>query len=187
MKMKRGILLLTTACALFAACSKPATETAAVETAVDATVRGAELLAPFKSDLKQALTSGMQEGPAAAIEVCSELAPRIAASLSVDGVKMGRSSHKLRNPDNVAPDWLVPLIDGYASGGNELVPHAVALDHGRTGYAEPIIVQPVCLTCHGTELDEGVAAQIAALYPEDQATGFNAGDFRGVFWVEFQE
>jgi hypothetical protein len=129
----------------------------------------------------------MQEGPVAAIEVCSELAPGIAASLSVDGVKMGRSSHKLRNADNVAPDWLVPLIDGYASGGNELVPQTVALDHGRTGYAEPIIVQPVCLTCHGAELDEAVAAQIAALYPEDQATGFKAGDFRGVFWVEFQD
>ena len=186
--MKREILLLTAACALFAACSKPAAETAAVETAdaVDPAMRGAELLAPFKSDLKQALTGGMQEGPAAAIEVCSELAPGIAASLSIDGVKMGRSSHKLRNPDNVAPDWLVPLIDGYVSGGNDLAPQTVALDNGRTGYAEPIIVQPVCLACHGAELDESVAAQIAALYPEDQATGFSAGDFRGVFWVEFQ-
>jgi len=24
------------------------------------------------------------------------------------------------------------------------------------------------------------------LYPDDQATGFSEGDFRGVFWVEFQ-
>jgi hypothetical protein len=186
MKMKRGILLLAAACVLFAACSKPAAETAAVEAAdaIDPAARGAELLAPFKSDLKQALMSGMQEGPAAAIEVCSELAPGIAASLSVDGVKMGRSSHRLRNPENVAPDWLVPLIDGYASGGERL-PQTVALGEGRTGYAEPITVEPVCLTCHGVELDDAIAAQLAALYPEDRATGFSAGDFRGVFWVEF--
>ncbi len=147
--------------------------------------RGAALLAPFKKELQQALKSGLADGPVEAIEVCKVKAPGIAEALSVEGIRMGRSSHKLRNPDNAAPDWLVPLIDGYASGGKDLVPQTVALDHGRTGYAEPIIVQPVCLTCHGAELDAAVAAQIAALYPEDQATGFNAGDFRGVFWVEF--
>lgn len=94
------------------------------------------------------------------------------------------SSHRLRNPENAAPDWLVPLIDGYASGGERL-PQTVALGEGRAGYAEPITVEPVCLTCHGVELDDAIAAQLAALYPEDQATGFSAGDFRGVFWVEF--
>ena len=46
-------------------------------------------------------------------------------------------------------------------------------------------MQPLCLTCHGTELDPAIAAQIAASYPADEATGFAAGDFRGVFWVEF--
>ena len=187
--MKPGMFLVTIAAALVAACSEPPAEPAAVETApvetVDPAAKGAALLAPFKSDLKKALTEGMQEGPAAAIEVCSQLAPGIARSLSVNGVRMGRSSHKLRNPDNVSPDWLVPLIDGYASGQDELLPRVVALGEERTGYAEPIIVQPVCLTCHGAELDAAVAAQIAALYPEDQATGFGAGDFRGVFWVEF--
>lgn len=182
--MKIGMFLLTISAAVLAACAEPPAETAVAET-VDPGVRGAELLAPFKSDLKQALMSGMQEGPAAAIEVCSELAPGIAASLSVDGVQMGRSSHKLRNPGNAAPDWLVPLIDGYASGQDELLPRSVTLGDGRTGYAEPIIVQPVCLTCHGAEIDDAVAAQIAALYPADRATGFATGDFRGVFWVEF--
>ena len=123
--------------------------------------------------------------PAAAIEVCSELAPGIAQSLSVDGVRMGRSSHRLRNPDNAPPDWLAPLIERYASGDDELLPRMIAIGEGRTGYAEPIVVQPICLTCHGSEIDEGIAQQLAALYPEDKATGFGAGDFRGVFWVEF--
>ena len=153
--------------------------------AVDPATRGAELLGPFKSELMQALSSGMQEGPAAAIEVCSEVAPGIASSLSVDGVRMGRSSHKLRNPANVPPEWLEPLIAAYASGTGEMQPQTVALGDGRSGYAEPIRVQPLCLTCHGTELDPGIAAQIAENYPADEATGFSEGDFRGVFWVEF--
>ena len=105
--MKPAIVLLAMPGLLLGACSKPP---APVAEAVDPATRGAELLGPFKSDLKQALSSGMQEGPAAAIEVCSELAPGIADSLSVGGVRMGRSSHKLRNPDNVAPGWLEPVI-----------------------------------------------------------------------------
>ena len=55
------------------------------------------------------------------------------------------------------------------------------------GYVEPIMVQPMCLVCHGEALQPGVAAQIDERYPEDRATGFKAGDFRGVFWVEFPE
>jgi hypothetical protein len=180
--MKSRILLLAMPGLLLGACSEPPAPPA--ET-VDPATRGAALLGPFKSDLMQALSSGMQEGPAAAIEVCSELAPGIADSLSVDGVRMGRSSHKLRNPDNVAPGWLEPVIESYASGDVELRAQTIALADGRTGYAEPIIVQPMCLTCHGTNLDADVAAQIAAKYPADQATGFSEGDFRGVFWVEF--
>jgi hypothetical protein len=43
----------------------------------------------------------------------------------------------------------------------------------------------LCLVCHGETLAPEIAAQIAAQYPEDQATGFADGDLRGVFWVEF--
>ena len=180
--MKTGLILLATSGLLLGACSEPP---APVVDAVDPATRGAELLGPFKSELMQALSSGMQEGPAAAIEICSEVAPGIASSLSVDGVRMGRSSHKLRNPANVPPEWLEPLIAAYASGTGEMQPQTVALGDGRSGYAEPIRVQPLCLTCHGTELDPGIAAQIAENYPADEATGFSEGDFRGVFWVEF--
>jgi hypothetical protein len=159
--------------------------TSLVQAGDDSAERGAALLGPFKAKLKGALVAGMQEGPANAIEVCSEDAPAIAASLSVDGVLMGRSSHRLRNPDNAAPEWLVPVIDAYASGEAELVPRVVNVGDDRTGYAEPIRVQPLCLTCHGSMLTEEVADRIEALYPEDDAAGFSEGDFRGVFWVEF--
>ena len=151
----------------------------------DPAAHGASLLAPFKAELKSALMAGMKEGPATAIEVCSEDAPGIAASLSVDGVLMGRSSHKLRNPDNAAPEWLGPVIEAYVSGEGELAPVVVKLDDGRHGYAEPIRIQPLCLTCHGKTVHADVADRIKALYPDDEATGFSEGDFRGVFWVSF--
>lgn len=146
---------------------------------------GAELLAPFKQDLKKALKSGLAEGPAAAIQVCRVEAPGIADALSVDGVRMGRSSHKLRNPENAAPDWVGPIMQAYLDDPPSRAPRAIELTNDRWGYVEPIMVQPLCLTCHGSELAPEVAARLAELYPGDDATGFEAGDLRGVFWLEF--
>ena len=147
--------------------------------------RGAEFLAPFKKDLQQALKGGLAEGPAAAIRVCRVRAPDIADALSVDGVRMGRSSHKLRNPDNKAPDWAGPIMQAYLDDASNREPRAVELDGNRWGYVEPIVAQPLCLTCHGSQLAPEVAAQISELYPDDKAIGFEAGDLRGVFWLEF--
>jgi len=184
MIMLRNYLFLLCAAAAFAACAEPDTTDLAAE-------RGATLLAPFKSELKGALMAGMQQGPPAAIEVCRGKAPAIAAELSVDGVRMGRSSHKLRNTDNAAPEWLAPIIERWADGevraDESTVSVYAVMDLGgdRHGYAEAIFVQPVCLTCHGDTLAADVAATIAEFYPDDEATGFSAGDFRGVFWVEF--
>lgn len=145
----------------------------------------AELLAPFKAELKAALVQGMEAGPVEAIAICRDKAPEIAAALSVDGVSMGRSSHRLRNAANAPQDWLAPIIEAYADGSVGLAPRRVDIGSGRTGYVEPIVVQALCLTCHGSELQPELAARIAELYPGDAATGFAAGDFRGVFWVEY--
>jgi len=43
--------------------------------------------------------------------------------------------------------------------------------------------EDVCLTCHGTAINPEVQAKIQALYPEDKAVGFKAGDIRGAFSV----
>jgi hypothetical protein len=150
-----------------------------------AMARGAELLAPFKKNLMQALQSGLQRGPAEAISVCRDMAPAIAAGLSVDGVVVGRASHRLRNPDNAAPDWVSPVIESWLAEGAERAPVVVPLPGSRTGYVEPILTQPLCLTCHGSSLAPDIAERLAADYPDDRATGFEVGDLRGVFWAEF--
>lgn len=147
--------------------------------------RGATLLKPFKQDLKTALVQGLEQGPAQAIEACRTRAPQISASLSVDGVRLGRSSHRLRNPANTAPDWVAPVMESWVSDPDAREATTVDLSDGRQGYVEPIMVQPLCLTCHGDSLTPDLAARIADLYPDDQATGFAEGDSRGIFWVEY--
>ena len=147
--------------------------------------RGAALLMPFKQELKQALLAGLEEGPENAISVCKDQAPMIARTLSVNGVKVGRSSHRLRNPENTAPDWVSPILAAYVQAESERAPVAIPLAGERVGYVEPLIMQPLCLACHGDALAPNIASRITKEYPHDQATGFEVGDLRGVFWVEF--
>jgi hypothetical protein len=151
----------------------------------DETSRAAAVLKPFKQQLQQALREGLAEGPVEAIGACRLRAPEIAASLSKDGVRVGRTSHKLRNPANASPSWVAPVLARYlAEPKGARTPSSVALPDGRSGYVEPIVTQPLCLTCHGESIAPALAARIRALYPEDRATGFREGDLRGVFWVE---
>lgn len=174
--------LATLICCFFAlaiagACSRPPPDTAT----------GAALLQPFKVEMKQALQAGLSQGPIAAIDVCSNRAPEIAAALSKDGVRLGRTSHRLRNPGNTAPDWAREILDEYLGDASARSPVAVRLPGGRIGHAEPIVAQPLCLVCHGESLAPDLADAIASAYPEDRATGFKDGDLRGIFWVEYPE
>lgn len=147
--------------------------------------RGAEILAPFKQQLQQALRDGMVRGPDEAVRACSVRAPEIAAEVSGSSVRVGRTSHRLRNPSNAPAPWMGPVLDLYRARPGLREPVVVPLDAGRVGYAEPIFVKPLCVTCHGEALAAPVRERIAELYPEDRATGFRVGDFRGLFWAEF--
>lgn len=146
----------------------------------------AATLQPFKQDLQAALQAGMASGgPTGAIDVCRIQAPALATAAAGPGVRIGRTSHRVRNPDNAPAPWLEPLLAQYVAG-TASAPQLVELGADYYGYVEPIVTQPQCLACHGSELAPDVANQLAALYPDDRATGFAAGEFRGLFWVAFR-
>jgi len=142
------------------------------------------LAARFKQDLQAALRAGLAQGPAEAVAACQLRAPEIATSLSREGVRVGRTSHRLRNPSNSPPEWVSPILDAYLAEPSDRAPKSTTLPNGNSGYAEPLLTQPLCLTCHGQVLAPDVAARIRELYPEDEAVGFEVGDLRGVLWVE---
>ncbi len=146
---------------------------------------GRSLVAPFKQALKGALGEGMARGPAAAVEACRVAAPVIADGVATPGVRLGRSSDRLRNPDNQGPAWVAPLLADYLSGRQARAARVIELADGRVGYVEPIEVQPMCLACHGATPAAGLAELLAEHYPQDRATGYRPGDLRGVFWAEF--
>lgn len=123
-----------------------------------------------------------EEGAARAIAVCREQAPAIAREVAGEhAVRLGRTSFRLRNPANDAPEWARAAI-----GARRAEPAFFRGPEGELGALYPIRLQPVCTTCHGEEagLAAEVRAALAELYPQDRATGFAAGDLRGWFWLE---
>lgn len=122
------------------------------------------------------------EGPVAAIHVCKEAAPAIAAEVSAEhGLKIGRTSFRLRNASNQVPAWAQTAVDHRVKE-----PTWFALENGDLGGLLPIMVQPLCTMCHGAEAAQGkdLRSALREHYPEDRATGFSVGDLRGWFWVE---
>jgi hypothetical protein len=144
-----------------------------------------QALQPFKAALKAELTRALEVSPVTAIEVCSKRAPELARAHSQGGVTVGRAALKRRNAGSVSPPWVAATMHTLARepSGSE-ASRVVTLPAGRVGYAEAIWVQPMCLTCHGETLTPDVKAALNSRYPEDQATGFKLGDFRGVYWVD---
>ena len=123
--------------------------------------------------------------PAGAVAFCHERAPEIARQVSKEKeLKIGRTSHKLRNPDNAPPSWAEPAVQK-----KEARQYVMRGPDDQLGYLAPIKVGGVCVNCHGKkdELAPGVADKLDKYYPKDQATGFEVGDLRGWFWVEVPE
>ncbi len=145
--------------------------------------RGRAVAAAFQTTLRGELMAALPEGAEHAIGVCAVRAPEVAAELSVDGVEIGRATHRPRNPANAATGWLEPLVAEYAATEGAGEGRLVALPGERYGWVEPLYVAPPCLTCHGTAVPAKLEAAIREVYPDDRATGFAAGDFRGVVWV----
>ncbi|MCA9126262.1 MAG: DUF3365 domain-containing protein [Planctomycetales bacterium] len=138
-----------------------------------------ELYTKLSSRLMEAMSS---EGPAGAILVCKQEAPKIAADVSQElGLRIGRTGVRLRNVENQPPDWAESLIEARTD-----TPSFAVLDNGDAAALLPIKLQAQCLMCHGPkdQIAPGVKEQLATLYPNDQATEFNEGDLRGWFWIE---
>ena len=135
------------------------------------------------SELMGELSAALDEGgPAAGITVCREKAPMVASHVSeLYGVEIGRTSHKLRNPANVAPDWAEPYVAELEDD-----PTYVAGPGGELGALLPIRLKAECEMCHGPQeaIDDEIMAAINESYPDDRAVGFTEGELRGWFWVE---
>ena len=143
--------------------------------------------------LKQELQAAMQEGgPVNAVSVCNLTAPALASTYSIrNGGDVGRTSLKLRNPDNAPDAWeravLVSFEERKRAGEDPATMEFYEVI-GQDGsdelrYMKAIPTAPLCLACHGEQLDSIVKTRIETLYPLDQARGYKEGDIRGAFTI----
>ncbi len=140
-------------------------------------------LAPLKRGLQETLTEALAaSGPAGALSACRMEAPKVTGDAQTLQVEVGRAALRARNPDNHPEPWMKPLIANLTPQPG--VFETVELPDGRMGYVEAIPMQAMCLQCHGSELGADVTAALAQSYPNDEATGFQVGDLRGVFWAK---
>jgi hypothetical protein len=123
-----------------------------------------------------------EQGPAAAIEVCQKEASKIATEVGdAAGLRIGRTGVRLRNQKNEPPEWAKPLTQQRID-----TPTFVTLSNGDAAALLPIKLQGQCLMCHGPkeQIAPVISDQLAILYPQDQATGFQEGELRGWFWIQ---
>ena len=143
----------------------------------------------LKSELQTAIKGG---GPISAISVCNKRAPEIASQVASEkDLEIGRVSLKNRNPSNVAEGWKKSVLEDFearkAAGESpdKLVYREIAdVDGGKEfRMMKAIPTAGICLTCHGSDINADLAAEVDTLYPEDKARGYSEGDLRGAFWV----
>ncbi len=147
----------------------------------------------FATTLKSALVGAMKSGgPTEAIQVCNQVAPTIAATLSEKyGFEIARTSLKVRNPDNKADCWERKVLNEFEvrkQAGEEIktLTFSEKVTNGDSQELRMMKAIPtgaVCLKCHGSNIAEPVQTSLSELYPEDQATGFSLGDIRGAFTI----
>lgn len=175
--------LLALACPAFAETASPP----------ELKAKAAELVQAYAGKLKTALNSAIEAGGAeGALEVCNKQAPVIAAEISRDsGWSVARTSLKPRNAASAPDDYERKIMEGFeariAKGekASDFASAEIVEQNGKVfRFVKAIPTGPVCLACHGENVAPALKQKIAALYPQDQATGYKEGDMRGVFTLK---
>ncbi len=182
-------LSLAAASVAAAGCKREGEGTSALPPAPELVAKGQQAVGAMKQQLVAALTEALKQGTPSAISVCSGVAPGIAQSISGGGVTVGRATRKPRNPANAAAGWreaAIARFEAVIAAGEPLAgtTWVTRLPDGTVAYAEPLVIQELCLACHGASLAPDVQAALAARYPADRATGYAVGELRGVAWAE---
>jgi hypothetical protein len=155
--------------------------------------RGDSLSKATFDTLRHALmTTIASKGLPAAVSYCNEQALPITNYYASAGISIQRVAAKYRNANNQL-DSLDKIqwnkYEQLKASGDTLSPAVVELNDAFV-YYKPIMLQPMCTSCHGeknTAIPPMLQATIDSLYPQDKAVGFAAGDLRGMWKIRFSK
>lgn len=140
----------------------------------------------LRSSLDKAITEKNYEG---AIGFCSTAASSLINTYVSEGTTIKRTSNKYRNSSN-APDCMEQRIMAafhqLKNIQQAIKPVFEEDKKGKYHYFKPIILQAMCINCHGSaaeQIQPAVWQSIQQKYPADLAHDYREGDLRGMWHV----
>jgi hypothetical protein len=133
-----------------------------------------------------------REGVEAAVDFCHLAAFPLTDSMAqVHQAQIQRISDKPRNPKNAAEESDLKYIRQYkelAKTNSDMLPTVIERENDVLFY-HPIITNDKCLLCHGqkTNIEKNVLAILEERYPNDQATGYEVNEVRGLWKIIFSK
>ena len=154
-------------------------------------IKGDSVVTRSFDTLRNTLLNAIGEkGFAGAVGFCNERALPLTNTYSSEGISIKRTSDRLRNPAN-APDSLEARILSQLRSLKEknlpLIDFVVSNDIGYH-YFKPIVIQAMCLNCHGDKVKQIKPATWDAIiqkYPSDSAFNYKESDWRGIWHITF--
>ena len=144
----------------------------------------------FKTLSKEVMNAINEGGVQHAVDYCHLQAGPMIDSLSKQyNAKISRVSDQYRNPQNKPDELDLTVIETYRKQldeGQELQAHLENTGKEIIFYSPILILNPVCLNCHGVPGATAEQANIDFIrtkYPEDRAVGYKLGDLRGVWKI----
>jgi len=183
---------------IFFACQEPVQKQAdpePVDPPIDYYNMGKEISGIAQAELLKNVKSALEkEGPAYAIKYCNIHAIPILDSLSNHfNCDIQRISTKNRNLDNAPSSTeesmlLNAFIESSLDG--QSIKDTLISKEGNIVYYLPIMMgMEACLKCHGQikeDISDETLTAIYTLYPNDKATNYRMGDFRGAWKISFR-
>lgn len=135
------------------------------------------------------------DGIEKAASFCSLSANKLAKEASEKlphGVTVKRITQKPRNSNSLPTGEHLAVLEQLQKCKDEgYVPSLLfkQKDEKHFYVYKPIMMQSLCLQCHGKDFrrDKKAYETILKHYPDDKAIGYGFGDFRGAFLVEIQK
>jgi hypothetical protein len=116
-------------------------------------------------------------GTVAAISVCKERAPAIAAEIEAEtGVEIGRTALRVRNRANAPDPWELEMLQAFearhARGEALGAMTAQTLERDTLRWMRPIPMGAMCSSCHGAPetLGDDTRQALAQSYPDFAAS-----------------
>lgn len=147
-----------------------------------------------KATLGKNLMGAIQKvGVLHALSFCNVQAMPLTDSMSTKhNAKIKRVSDKYRNPKNEANEEELNYISLYKQileNGEQPEPIVVE-ENENVNFYYPIVTNDMCLKCHGTpgqEIQPKTLERIQALYPQDNAIGYDVNEVRGMWSISFDK